>query len=64
MFGLKRLIFLTENWCSLSLRGDFQSFQIVIRVIICTNCNVQRGCLVHDYLGFDVIGLKGREVGV
>jgi hypothetical protein len=46
------------------LRGDFQSFQIVIRVIICTNCNVQRGCLVHDYLGFDVIGLKGREVGV
>ena len=64
MFGLKCLIFLAKKGCCLCLRSDFQAFQIVISVIICTHCKVQRGSLVHDCLGFDVIGLKGRELGV
>lgn len=64
MFGLKYLIFLAEKGCRLSLRSDFQTFQIIIRVIICTHCNIQRGSLAHDYLSFYVISLKGRELGV
>jgi hypothetical protein len=64
MFRLKCLIFLAEKGCRFSLRSDFQAFQIVIGVIICTHCKVQRGSLVHNCLGFDVIGLKGRELGV